>query len=138
MSKKSSYDELQNNVRKLKLPEIEVWKNKYTDRDYVIELDIPECTCICPKTGLPDFVHVKIDYIPTKTCIELKSLKMYIVAFRDVGIFHEHLTNRILDDFVAACDPKWVKIGATVTPRGGIQTTVSVEYKRKGRQNAKK
>lgn len=133
MSKKSSYEDLQKAVRELKMPDIEVWTNKYSDREYIIKLDIPECTCICPKTGLPDFIHLKIDYIPTKDCIELKSLKMYVVAFRDVGIFHEHLVNKILDDFVRASKPKWVKIEGIVTPRGGIQTTVITEYKKKGK-----
>ncbi len=132
MAKKSSYEDLQKDIRALKTPEIEVWTNKYEDRDYTVYLDIPECTCICPKTGLPDFVQIKIEYIPIKVCVELKSLKMYIVAFRDIGIFHEHLVNRIMDDFVASCKPKWVKVEAIVSPRGGIQTTVVSQYKKRG------
>ncbi len=128
-NKKSSYEDLQQNVRNFKMPSIEVFANKYADKDYVIELDTSECTCICPKTGLPDFVHLKIAYRPTKTCIELKSFKYYLVAYRDVGIFHEHLTNKILDDVVKACKPKWARVEAIVAPRGGIQTTVTAEYK---------
>ena len=131
MNKKSSYEDLQNQIRKLKTPEIEVFKNQYDDREYVVHLNIPECTCICPKTGLPDFVVLNIFYKPRKVCLELKSLKMYIVSFRDVGIFHEHLTNRILDDLVKACDPQWLKVDAVVSPRGGIQTSVTAEYFRK-------
>lgn len=125
----SSYEDLQNNIRALKMPAIEVWENKYSDRDYAVHLSVPECTCICPKTGLPDFVTIHVAYGPDKTCVELKSFKMYIIAFRDVGIFHEHLVNKILDDFVAACKPRWVKVEAAVSPRGGITTTVVSEYR---------
>lgn len=132
--KQSSYEDLQSDIRDLKMPEIEVWENKYSDREYIIHLDVPECTCICPKTGLPDFVHLKISYIPRAVCIELKSLKLYIVEYRNVGIFHEHITNKVMDDFVAACDPQWVRVESIVMPRGGIQTTVVSEYQRKKRK----
>ena len=131
MTKKSSYEGLQTQVRKLRTPEIEVWENQYSERPYTIEIEIPEFTCICPKTGLPDFATIKIDYIPGKSCLELKSLKMYIVHFRNIGIFHEHLTNRILDDIVKACAPRWAKVSAIMNPRGGIATAVSAEYKKK-------
>jgi len=114
----------------LKTPEIEVWNNKYPDRQYVINLSTPECTCICPKTGLPDFAIINISYIPKKLCLELKSLKMYIHSFRNVGIFHEHLVNKIRDDIIKACKPKWLKVEGIVAVRGGIQTTVVVEYKK--------
>jgi len=117
VKKKSSYEDLQKDIRKLNLPAIEVWINKYSDRDYVVHLSYPEFTCICPKTGLPDFAVINIDYKPGKTCIELKSLKMYFVRYRDVGIFHEHLVNRILDDIVKACKPKWVKVEGVVNSR---------------------
>lgn len=127
----STYENLQKNVRKMKMPDIECWENQYTDRDYIIQLSVPECTCICPKTGLPDFVVFNIEYSPNKLCLELKSFKMYIVAYRDVGIFHEHLVNRVMDDIVKACKPKWVKVSAVVSPRGGITTTVTAEYKKK-------
>lgn len=138
MSKKSSYEDLQSDIRLLKTPEIEVWENKYSDREYSIHLNVPECTCICPKTGLPDFMVVNLTYSPQKYCLELKSFKLYTVSFRDVGIFHEHITNRILDDVVKACKPRWAKVEATVNPRGGITTTVIAEYKKKkGSRNAK-
>lgn len=117
----------------MKTPEIEIFKNQYPDRDYVIELNCPECTCICPKTGLPDFVTVRLSYTPDKKCVELKSFKMYLIVFRDVGIFHENLVNKILDDMVVACRPRWAKVEGVVTPRGGIQTAVTAEYKKKKR-----
>jgi len=131
MTKKSSYEDLQGHIRALKTPEIEVFKNQYADRDYLIELNCPECTCTCPKTKLPDFVTVRLSYIPDRMCVELKSFKLYLICFRDVGIFHENLVNKVLDDVVAACKPRWAKVEGTVTPRGGIQTTVTAEYKRK-------
>ena len=129
--KKSSYEDLQQNIRSLKTPDIEVWSNKYPDRDYTIHLSVPECTCICPKTGLPDFATINVTYGPAKTCIELKSFKMYIIAFRNVGIFHEHLVNKILDDIVKACQPRWAKVEGIINPRGGIDVTVTAEYKKK-------
>ncbi len=128
---KSSYEDLQKNVRALKMPGIEVWTNRYPDRDYTVRLETPEVTCVCPKTGLPDFITLNVTYGPDKLCVELKSFKMYLVEFRDVGIFHEHIVNKILDDFVAACRPRWAKVEATVNPRGGITTTVVSEYRRK-------
>lgn len=129
--KKSSYQGLQAHVRNLPTPEIEVWENEYADRQYQITIEIPEFTCICPKTGLPDFATIKIDYVPGKTCLELKSLKMYIVYYRNVGIFHEHLVNKILDDIVKACNPQRASVEALMNPRGGIATTVRAEYKKK-------
>jgi len=126
--KKSSYEGLQNKVRQLKTPAIEVWKNQYPDREYAIELDVPEFTCICPKTGLPDFARINIVYYPDRWCLELKSFKMYTVFYRDVGIFHEHFVNKILDDIVKACRPRRAKVRAVVNPRGGITTTVEAEY----------
>lgn len=127
---KSSYEGLQGSVRKLKTPKIEVWKNQYPDKVYTIFLDVPEFTCICPKTGLPDFADIKIEYSPDKYCIELKSFKMYTIFFRNIGIFHEHIINKMLDDFVAACSPRWAKITGVFNPRGGITTTVAGEYRR--------
>ena len=130
---KSSYEGLQKKIRTLKTPAIEVWENQYADRDYVIHLEIPEFTCICPKTGLPDFAIINIDYKPAKHCLELKSLKMYTIFYRDVGIFHEHLVNKLLDDCVKASKPRWMKIEVKMNPRGGIFTAVEAEYK-KGRK----
>lgn len=129
--KKSSYEGLQKNVRKLKTPQIEAWLNQYPDKIYTINLDIPEFTCICPKTGLPDFAVIRIEYSPAKFCVELKSFKMYTIFFRNLGIFHEHLINKMLEDLVAAVKPRWLKITGVFNPRGGITTTVSREYKLK-------
>jgi len=129
--KTSSYEVLQENIRALKTPEIEVWNNKYPDKDYLIQLSTPECTCICPKTGLPDFATINLSYRPDKLCLELKSFKLYIHAYRNVGIFHEHLVNKILEDVVAACKPRWARVEGIVAVRGGIQTTVGTEYKKK-------
>ena len=131
MSKKSSYEGLQASIRKLKTPKIEVWENQYSDREYEVELEIPEFTCICPKTGLPDFAIIHIVYAPERSCLELKSLKMYMTSYRDVGIFHEHLANRILEDLVASCDPRWMDIEIVMNPRGGITTTVRADYIKK-------
>ncbi|MCM8770600.1 MAG: preQ(1) synthase [Candidatus Omnitrophica bacterium] len=129
--KKSAYEGLQRDIRSLKTPEIEAWENQYPDKIYTISLEIPEFTCICPKTGLPDFATIKIDYIPAKYCVELKSLKYYINFYRNLGIFHEHVINKILEDFVRACKPRWVKIMAEFNPRGGIKTTIIREYRRR-------
>jgi len=130
MKKKSGYEGLQKNIRKLKTPKIEVWRNQYPDKVYTISLDIPEFTCICPKTGLPDFANIKIEYSPVKACVELKSFKMYTIFYRNLGIFHEHVTNKILEDFVRAVKPRWVRIYAEFNPRGGIKTTVTRDYKK--------
>lgn len=126
--KSSSYEGLQKNIRNLKTPKIEVFKNRYADKDYVISLEIPEFTCICPKTGLPDFAAIKIEYSPDRYCLELKSFKMYTIFFRNLGIFHENVINRFTEDFVKAVSPKWVKVSGTFNPRGGITTAVSREY----------
>jgi 7-cyano-7-deazaguanine reductase len=129
--RKSSYEGLQENIRRLKTPVIEVWKNQYPDKIYTINLEIPEFTCICPKTGLPDFANITVEYSPDKYCIELKSFKLYTIFYRNIGIFHEHAINKILEDFVKACKPRWVRIRGVFNPRGGITTTVIREYKRR-------
>lgn len=131
---KSSYEGKQGNIRNLKMPAIEVWENQYADRDFIVDLEIPEFTCICPKTSLPDFALIKVSYKPSKVCLELKSLKMYLTEYRQVGIFHEHLVNKLIDDFVSACKPRWMKVEVIMNPRGGIATTVTAEYPRKGRK----
>jgi len=125
----SAYEGLQKNIRNLKTPKIEIWKNQYPDKDYTIVLEIPEFTCICPKTGLPDFATIKIEYLPAAYCVELKSFKLYTIFYRNIGIFHEHLANKILEDFVHICEPRWAKITSQFNPRGGITTTVIREYK---------
>jgi 7-cyano-7-deazaguanine reductase len=132
MRKQSSqYEGLQGKVRTLKTPAIEVWRNQYADKAYTIHLDVPEFTCICPKTGLPDFARIVIQYCPGQNCVELKSFKYYINQYRSIGIFHEHVINRILEDFVRACKPRWVHIRGEFNSRGGIQTTVECAYGRK-------
>lgn len=128
--KKSIYEGLQKNIRKLKTPKIDVWRNQYTDKDYIINLENPEFTCICPKTNLPDLANITIQYKPDKWCVELKSFKLHMFFYRNIGIFHEHVINKILDDFVASCKPRWVYIKGEFNVRGGIKTTVSSEYKR--------
>jgi len=135
MSKKqSSYEGLQENIKSLNLPGMEVIKNKYPDREYTVTLETNELTCICPKTGLPDFGDIEVEYAPDKSIVELKSFKLYLVGYRDVGIFHEHLTNKILDDFVKAVNPRWAVVTIGVQPRGGIYTTVTAEYEKKGKK----
>lgn len=131
IQKYSTYEGLQKNIRDLKTPPIEVWKNQYPDKVYTVSLEIPEFTCICPKTGLPDFATIKIEYSPDTYCVELKSFKMYTIFYRNLGIFHEHVVNKITEDFVKSCKPHWVKIVAEFNPRGGIKTTVTCEYKKK-------
>ena len=126
--KKSSYEGLQDNIKKLKTPVVETWKNQYPDRDYMIKIDIPEFTSICPRTGLPDFAQIIIRYIPDRLCLELKSLKYYTVFYRDIGIFNEHVVNKMLDDLVKSCKPRWMEVVGEFNARGGIKTTVNAEY----------
>lgn len=128
ISNKSSYEGLQDRIRKLKTPKVEVFKNKYPDKKYQIDLETSEFTCICPKTGLPDFATVILNYIPDELCVELKSFKLYLYSYRNIGIFHENVANRILDDFILACKPNWAKITVIFSIRGGIKTTVTREY----------
>jgi len=123
------YEHLQDDIRNLKTPAIDTWTNQYSDREYTIELTVPEFTCVCPKTGLPDFATIKICYVPEQKCIELKSFKEYIVFYRNAGIFHEHVVNKILDDFVRACNPRSVEIIGDFNVRGGIKTVVKANYK---------
>ena len=126
--KRSLYEGLQDRVRALKAPVIETWRNQYPDRRYIIRIDVPEFTCICPKTRLPDFAAITIRYIPDRLCIELKSFKYYTIFYRDIGIFNEHVVNKMLDDLVRACKPRWMEIVGEFNARGGIKTTVSAEY----------
>ncbi len=131
MKGKTSYEGRQENVRKLKTPKIEVWKNKYPDKRYTVNLETSEFTCVCPKTALPDFATLKIRYIPGKYCAELKSFKEYILFYRNLGIFHEHVVNKILEDFVKAVQPRWAEVEGIFNIRGGIKTTINAEYKKK-------
>jgi 7-cyano-7-deazaguanine reductase len=114
------------------LPEIETWPNQY--RGYEITITIPEYTSICPRTGLPDFGTIIIHYLPDKLCLELKSLKYYILAYRNLGIFYENAVNRILDDVGRACRPRWAIVRGEFTTRGGMHTTVEARYPRPKRR----
>lgn len=109
-------------------PVLETFPNPRPERDYEIAIECPEFTSMCPKTGLPDFGTIRIRYTPGEACIELKSLKYYLLQFRSQGIFYEAATNRILDDLVAACRPRRMTVVGDFTARGGISTTVTAEY----------
>jgi 7-cyano-7-deazaguanine reductase len=108
--------------------EIEVFENKYPDRDYNITHVNEEFTSVCPKTGLPDFGVITIEYVPNKLCLELKSLKYYFLEFRDKGIFYEAIINQILDELVEACKPRYMSVTGEFSTRGGMNSTVVVEY----------
>ena len=110
------------------LPGIECWENQYPD--YEIEITIPEYTAICPRTGLPDFGVIRVSYVPDRWCLELKSLKEYINAFRNLGIFYENAVNRILRDLVAACRPASMSVRGEFTPRGGLRSCIEARYAR--------
>ncbi|HUJ00920.1 MAG TPA: preQ(1) synthase [Usitatibacter sp.] len=111
---------------------LDTFPNPSPERDYAIHMQIPEFTCLCPKTGQPDFATLFLDYVPDRTCVELKSLKLYIWSFRDEGHFHEDVTNRILDDLVRATKPRFMRLTAKFFVRGGIFTTVVAEHRKKG------
>jgi len=111
---------------------LETFQNRYQKRDYVINIKILEFTSICPVTSQPDFATVYIMYIPDEKCIESKSLKLYIHSYRNFGIFYEDSINRILDDFVKTCEPKWIRVIGEFNPRGGISISPIVEYKKEG------
>ena len=115
---------------KAKLPEIETWPNQY-QTGYEIEIDMPEFTSICPKTGLPDMGTLTLTYIPDKLCLELKSLKMYTIEYRNLGIFQENVVNRMLEDVVRACKPIEATIVGDFAARGGIATRVTATYSRR-------
>ncbi len=111
---------------------LEAFPNPQPKRDFVIHMQIPEFTCLCPKTGQPDFATLYLDYIPDRACVELKSLKLYIWSFRDEGKFHEAVTNEILDEIVKAVGPRFARLTAKFWVRGGIFTTVVAEHRAKG------
>ena len=111
---------------------LETFDNKYPGRDYTITIVNPEYTSVCPKTGLPDFGTITINYIPNKKCVELKSLKYYFLEYRSVGIFYEKVVNKILDDLVSVLHPKWIEVIGAFTARGGITTTVKTVQAEKG------
>ena len=120
---------------KEKLPDIECWANQF--KNYEITIVIPEFTSICPKTGLPDFGTITIKYMPLRCCLELKSLKLYIGEYRNLGIFHENAVNCILQDIVKAAKPEWVNVFGEFNFRGGIKTIVEAKYSRKSQKTRK-
>jgi 7-cyano-7-deazaguanine reductase len=110
------------------LPEIETWPSQYAD--YEIEIVMPEFTSVCPKTGLPDFGRIVLRYVPDRSCLELKSYKMYLLAYRDLGIFQENVVNRVLRDVVEAANPVRATVVGEFTPRGGLATVVTASWSR--------
>jgi len=112
--------------------QLDVFPNPKPSRNYTIRIDSPEFTCLCPKTGQPDFATLKLEYIPDQLCVELKSWKLYLWSFRDEGAFHEDVTNRILDDLVTALAPRFMRLSAKFNVRGGVYTEVTAEHKAPG------
>ena len=112
--------------------ELEVFPNPKPSRDYTIHIESPEFTCLCPKTGQPDFATLKLEYIPDAFCVELKSWKIYLWSYRNEGGFHEDLTNKILDDLVETLNPRYIRLTADFNVRGGIYTTVTAEHQNSG------
>lgn len=114
------------------LPELETWPNQY--QGYRIKIEIPEFTSVCPKTGLPDFGKLTLEYVPAQLCIELKSFKLYVLAYRDLGIFYENVVNRMLADVVRTISPVTASLTGEFTPRGGLRSTVTAQYSRTERE----
>jgi len=112
--------------------DLETFPNPHPDRDYTIRIRTPEFTCLCPKTGQPDFATMQLEYVPDRVCVELKSWKLYVWSFRDEGAFHEDVSNRILNDLVKACQPRFMRLHAEFNVRGGVYTDVTVEYRQPG------
>ena len=113
-------------------PALETFANPAPERDYTIRIEMPEFTCLCPKTGQPDFATLKLDYVPHERCVELKSLKLYVWSFRGRGAFHEAVTNEILGDLVAATAPRFMRLEAKFNVRGGLYTSVVAEHRAAG------
>jgi len=111
---------------------LQTFENPEPGRDYTIRMDIPEFTCLCPLTGQPDFARMQLEYVPERLCVELKSIKLYLWTFRDEGAFHEAVTNRIVDDLVAALAPRFMRLTARFNVRGGIYTDVVAEHRAEG------
>ncbi len=118
--------------------QLETFDNPMPERDYTVRIEIPEFTCLCPKTGQPDFATLYLEYVPDQRCVELKSLKLYVWSYRDEGAFHEKVTNTILDDLVAATAPRFMRLTARFNVRGGIYTTVVAEHRKPGWQAPEK
>ena len=115
---------------------LEIFSNPTPERDYTIRMTIPEFTCLCPKTGQPDFATLELEYVPDERCVELKSLKLYIWSFRNRGAYHEAVTNQILADLVEATAPRFMRLAADFNVRGGIHPTIVAEHRRPGWQGA--
>ncbi|MEB4591772.1 preQ(1) synthase [Candidatus Thiothrix sp. Deng01] len=118
--------------------DLETFPNPNPQRDYTIRIDAPEFTCICPKTGQPDFAQFKLEYVPDQKCVELKALKLYLWSYREEGAFHEAVTNKILEDLAVATEPRFMRLTGVWNVRGGIYTTVVVEHRKAGWQPAPK
>jgi len=108
---------------------LDIFENPQPDRDYTIRIDTPEFTCLCPMTGQPDFATIQLEYIADKSCVELKSLKLYFWSYRDQGAFHEAVTNQILSDLVAAISPRFMRVSADFNVRGGVYTRIIAEHR---------
>lgn len=130
MTQPSSYENLQGEIRGWQTPDIHAFVNIYPDRDYEVHMTIQEFSCVCPKTGQPDFAELRLTYVPDELCIELKSFKEYLLAYRNKGIFHENVVNRVVDDIIKAVKPRRARLEGVFNSRGGIQTTVVREYQR--------
>ena len=113
---------------------LDTFDNPKPERDYLVSVRIPEFTCLCPMTGQPDFAEMTLEYVPDARCVELKSLKLFIWSFRDEGAYHEAVTNRILDDVVAACAPRFARVRASFNVRGGTYPTIVAEHRAPGWQ----
>ncbi len=130
LSARSAFDVL--NMPSQPATALETFPNPAADRDFTIRMTIPEFTCLCPKTGQPDFATLELEYVPDERCVELKSLKLYVWAFRDRGAFHEAVTNEILAHLVAATGPRYMKLAARFNVRGGIYTTIVATHRKPG------
>lgn len=124
----STYDDRQDHIPDLVLPEIETFKFMFPGSDTELQVETSEFTCVCPKTGLPDFASLRIRYQPNELCLELKSFKEYLLSFRNLGIFHEHVVNVLKRDLVKACKPVWLEVEGIFNARGGITTTAIATY----------
>ena len=132
----NSYEHLQEGIRELKIqPEMRAFENKYPHRDYHVRLEFVEFTSLCPRTGLPDFGTIMIDYVPDRLIVESKSLKLYLNAYRNLGIFNEHVVNKILEDFVRTCNPRFVEVTGIFNIRGGVIIRVQASHGRKTKEN---
>ncbi|MDX2084104.1 MAG: preQ(1) synthase [Candidatus Melainabacteria bacterium] len=121
-------DALTSTTETAPFPAIDVWENRHPDRRFLITIDVPEFTSVCPKTGLPDFGTLTIRYIPRETCIELKAFKYYLLAYRNHGIFYENVVNKVMEDIVTACNPHFVEVCGDFSARGGIRTQVRLRH----------